>query len=222
MLMPVERAELLDDGCQRAAPGGQRTTGRHLLDTVADVLELLIEVLDGDRASLVEEAPELCSRVDMPVVPSLGSDKDATAVSALLVQLQISVMLVTQQEPQLQWQFVEQGGHTGVIGARGCGEERGQRDPDITDRTDQMQLPPVDTAVPAELGRGRLRADAAMRHVAGLPILRMLDAATGRQHGAIDGCGACYTQPLCAGKAAGSPAKRCFQVRLIYDQVSDK
>ena len=58
MLKTIQQRQLIEqDGAQRKAAGVAQALRRYLTVAIEDALELLVEVLDGHRAQLMQDVP---------------------------------------------------------------------------------------------------------------------------------------------------------------------
>src|SRR5437764_4780347 len=94
VLMALEQTQLIDkDGAQGKTLGGHQAARGDLLMPVKDALELLVEVLDGHRARLVQDAADLDPRVSVWIRATRGGDQHAAAPHTQVLQGGIAVVL---------------------------------------------------------------------------------------------------------------------------------
>src|SRR5690348_144673 len=83
MLEAVEQGQLIDeDGAEGEALGADEAPGRHRAVRVEDALELAVEVLDRERAQLMEDATDLDAVVGVRVGTPAGGDQEAVGAEA--------------------------------------------------------------------------------------------------------------------------------------------
>lgn len=128
MLEPIQQGELIDkDGPQGEPLCVDQALGRHLVVAIEDAFELLIEVLDGCGAQLVEDATHFFPNIGMGIRPILRDDQEAVRGLPGLADVGRIVVNVTQQIADGCWQFLNEGwGHLIVrLVGRGEGSRRG-------------------------------------------------------------------------------------------------
>jgi hypothetical protein len=138
-----------------------------------DGLEMLIEVLVGHGAQLVEDASDFDASIGVRVSSSLGGDQKpllVAMVEACLPDVGRVVVDVSEHEARLIWQLLDQGRSHLVVCCVGGGEPSGQRNPNLTDADGQVQLPPVNPPMPARLGPVSLGVYGCVRYNAGLLV----------------------------------------------------
>ena len=151
--MPLEQGQLVDkDRTEGKTAGGDQAAGGHLAMALEDAFELLIEILNGDRASFMQDPADFYPVIGVWVCPSGGRDHKATTPRTQLLQVGIAIMLVAQQKAEFQGQCLDQARSLQVIGSIGGGEGCGEGNPDARRRADQMQFPAIHSAVPARFG----------------------------------------------------------------------
>src|SRR5579872_6285636 len=92
-------------------------------------------------------------------------------------------------------QLVDQVERLLIIGYISWRQVGRQRDPDAGDRTNQVQFPTVDPAMPARLGPVGLGVNAGVRDDPGGAVALVPDASFGAKHRAIDSDGASTVLP---------------------------
>src|SRR5947208_14987829 len=109
MLEAVEQGQLVkEDGAQGEASGPVEAACGHRAVGVEDALELAVEVLDGERAQLVEDAADLDAVVGVRVGAATGGDQDAAGAEAVVADGRVVVVGVAEDDARVEWQLVEQ------------------------------------------------------------------------------------------------------------------
>src|SRR3712207_1147725 len=109
MLEAGEQGELVDeDGAEGEALGAGQAAGGHRAVGVEDALELAVEVLDGVRAELVEDAADLDASVGVGVAATPGGDQEAAGAGAVVADDRVVVVRVAEDDAGLEGQLVEQ------------------------------------------------------------------------------------------------------------------
>src|SRR3954454_18498631 len=116
----VEQGELIDeDGAEGEASGADEATGWDRAVHVEDALELAVEVLDGVRAQLMEDATDLDAVVGVWVGAPAGGDQEAAGPSAVVADGRVVVEGVSEDEARLGRGLVEQPWGRLVVGGVG-------------------------------------------------------------------------------------------------------
>ena len=104
VLEAVEQGELVEeDGAEGEAAGpGEAARGDGAVG-VEDALELAVEVLDGERAELVEDAADLDAVVGVRVGAPAGGDQEAAGAEAMVADGRVVVVGVAEDEPRVEW-----------------------------------------------------------------------------------------------------------------------
>src|SRR6185436_16648068 len=96
----MKQGQLIDEhGAERKALGADQATRRDRAVDIEDPLELFVEVLDGERAELVEHAADLDTVVGVGIGAATGRDQEAVGVSTGLVERRVLIAGVTEDEP---------------------------------------------------------------------------------------------------------------------------
>ena len=99
MLKAVEQGELIDKhGAEHPTLGRDETPRGHLAVGIKDGFELLVEVLNGVGAELVEEAPHLDPVILMRLGAALGRGQAQPASGAVVPQRGVIIAGVAQQK----------------------------------------------------------------------------------------------------------------------------
>lgn len=131
MLIAIEQGELIDeDGAQSKALGVAQPFGRDRAMDAEDALEMLVEVLHGQRAEFVEDTTNLDTTIGMGIRPTTGGDQDVVLLITELPEFRIVVVDITQDIADLGREFTDEGGSLLVVGPIGRSEGGGQGDPD--------------------------------------------------------------------------------------------
>ena len=185
----MPEGELVEqDGPQGEAPRLAEATGGDVAQTAENSLELAIKVLDGMGAELMENATHLDPIVGMGIGGAFGGDQQPAVSFDQGGQGRVVVVLVAQNGRDLLRQRSQQHRGVLIVGDVGRSESGGHGQPDgVPDGDHQMQLPPIDSPVPARFGPVGLGVNARMRHKARLALLLVPDAAAGTQHRRVEG-----------------------------------
>src|SRR5919199_4925717 len=117
MLLPIPQRQLVHENrTQGEAPGVGQPLRRHLPMPIEDPFELLVEVLNRDRAQLVEDPPHFHPIVGMWVAPRLRRHQTALVLLTLLTQRRRIVVLVAQDEAHLSRDATQQAWRNLTIG----------------------------------------------------------------------------------------------------------
>src|SRR3954470_13879714 len=104
----MEQGELIDEhGAEGEAAGAHEPAGRDGAVGVEDALELAVEVLDGVRAELMEDAADLDAVVGVRVATTPGGDQEAVALGAVVADGRVVVVGVAEDEARRARQLVE-------------------------------------------------------------------------------------------------------------------
>src|SRR4051812_10796300 len=92
MFEAIEQGQLVDEhGAEGEALGAGEAAGRDRAVGVEDALELAVEVLDGVRAELVEDAADLDAVVGVRVLAPSGGDQEAAGPGAVVADGRVVV-----------------------------------------------------------------------------------------------------------------------------------
>ena len=95
--MPLEQGQLVHkDRTEGKTAGGDQAAGGHLAMALEDPFELLIEILNRDRAGFMQDPADFYPVIGVWVGSSYGCDHQATAPRTQLLQVGIVIMLVSQ------------------------------------------------------------------------------------------------------------------------------
>ena len=120
VLEPVEQGELIGEhGAEGEAPGADEAAGRDRAVHAEDALELAVEVLDGVRAELVEDAADLDAVVGVGIGAPAGGDQEAAGPGAAVADGRVVVVGVAEDEPRVEGYLVEQARGRLVVGGVG-------------------------------------------------------------------------------------------------------
>src|SRR5262245_8539766 len=120
--MPLEQGQLVyKDRTEGKTAGGYQAACGHLAMTLEDSFELLIEILNRERAGFMQDSADFYPIIGVWICPSCGGDHQATAPRTQLLQGGIAIMLVSQQKAEFQGQFRDQARGLQVIGSIGGG-----------------------------------------------------------------------------------------------------
>src|SRR5215204_3297452 len=228
-LMTVEQSQLVDQHRSEGETlGVDQPSCGHLSVHLEDGLEMLIEVLVGHAAQLVEDAPDFDAIVGVRVSSSFSGNQEPLlgASEACLSDVGGVVVNVSEYEAGLARQLLDEVGSYQVVCCVGGGEPSRQRNPNLTHGDGQMQLPPVHPPMPAALspvsfgvyGWGTLPAflsflchappfacKTVLSRATALPLLSQGLSISTRWH---------PRQPICSGKLSGKAFRRLWKVRL--------
>ena len=110
MFKSIEQHQLIDkDGAKSKSPGIDQPFCGYLTMYVKDALELLVEVLNRNRAQFVKDAAYLHANVSVRIGSWLGSHQIPSSALADLFHIRRIVMLITQNVAHFQRQFPQQG-----------------------------------------------------------------------------------------------------------------
>src|SRR5215217_922048 len=143
--MAVQESQLVDQHrSQSETLGVDPTLGRNLpVHLEEDGLEMLIEVLLGHAAQLVEDAPDFDAIIGVWVSSSFGGDQEPLGALVCLSDVGRVVVDVSEHEASLIWQLLDQVRSHLVVCRVGGGEPATKWDPNLTHADGQVQLPPV-------------------------------------------------------------------------------
>src|SRR5438105_3389441 len=97
MFIPIQQSELVDQhGAQRPAFCVGLSLGVYLVVCREDRFELLVKVLNRDRAQFMKDTPHFHTGSGMWVSAVLGRDQDAVSTLTMLLELGRVVMQVSQ------------------------------------------------------------------------------------------------------------------------------
>src|SRR5436305_14218077 len=90
VLVAVEQGELVDqEGSQGKALGSAESLGRHRAMHPEDALEMLVEVLHGQRPEFMEDPTDFNAAVGVGIRPTTGGDQDQVLLVTELSEIRI-------------------------------------------------------------------------------------------------------------------------------------
>src|SRR5918993_1419195 len=187
--MTVEESQLVDQHrSQSKTLGVGQSPGGNLPVYLEDSLEMLVEILVGHAAQLVEDASDFDASIGVWVSSSFGGDqKPLLGAFPRLPDVGRVVVDVSEYEARLIWQLLDQvRGHL-VVCCVGGSEPSRQRNPNLTDGYGQVQLPTVHPAVPAALGPVSLGVYCCMGYLARFLVFLVPHSAFCLQNGTVEG-----------------------------------
>src|ERR671913_819443 len=229
-LMTVEQSQLVDQHRSEGETlGVDQPSCGHLSVHLEDGLEMLIEVLVGHAAQLVEDAPDFDAIVGVRVSSSFSGNQEPLlgASEACLSDVGGVVVNVSEYEAGLVRQLLDEVGSYQVVCCVGGGEPSRQRNPNLTHGDGQMQLPPVHPPMPAALSPVSFGVYGCMGHLACFVVFLVPHSTFCLQNGAVEGYSSSLLsqglsistrwrprQPICSGKLSGKAFRRLSKVRL--------
>ena len=231
--MTVEESQLVDQHrSQSETLSADQSSGGNLPVHLEDGLEMLVEVLVGHGAQLVEDASDFDAIIGVRVSSSFGGDHKPLGALACLPDVGRVVVDVSEHEAGFLWQLLDEvQGHLVVCGVGG-GEPGTKRDPNLTVGDGQVQLPPVHPPVPARFGPSGLGVYGCVRYNARFSALLCLSLVPHPtfclQSGTVESHRSSPTLPglehfhqvasqsadLCSGSFSGRAFRRLSKVRL--------
>src|SRR3954470_4700758 len=186
--MAVEQSQLVNEHRSKSETlGVDQSLGGNLPVHLEDGLEMLVEVLVGHAAQLVEDASDFDAIIGVRVSSSFGGDQKPLGAFACLPDVGRVVVDVSEHEAGFFWQLLEQvWGHL-VVRRVGGSEPGRKRDPNPTDGDGQVQLPPIYPPVPSALGPAGFGIYGSMRHYASFSVFLVPHSAFCPQSGAVEG-----------------------------------
>src|SRR5918994_3326854 len=193
-LMAVEQSQLVDQHRSKSESCCvDEPSGGDLPVQLEDGLEMLVEVLVGHAAQLVEDAPDFDAIVGVRVSPSFSGNQKPLPFSAMVAagfsDVGGVVVDVSEHEAGILGQLLDEVGSHRVVRRVSGGEPGRQRNPDPTDGDGQVQLPAVDPPVPTRLGPVGLGVYCCMGHLARFLVFLVPHPAFCPQSGGVEGYG---------------------------------
>src|SRR5829696_4332339 len=189
-LMTVEQSQLVDQHRSEGETlGVDQPSCGHLSVHLEDGLEMLIEVLVGHAAQLVEDAPDFDAIVGVRVTSSFSGNQEPLlgASEACLSDVGRVVVDVSEYEAHLVRQLLDEVGSYQVVCCVGGSEHSRQRNPNLTHGDGQMQLPPVHPPMPAALSPVSFGVYGCMGHLACFLVFVVPHSTFCLQNGAVEG-----------------------------------
>jgi hypothetical protein len=188
----VEKRQLINEHCAQHEPAScaQASCGYAAM-SIEDTLELLVEVLDSQRTSLVQYPAHLDTGVSVRVGMSLtitGGHQHNPSLSAQPVKVRVGIVDIAQQEAQCSRQFTDKSrGFLIVCGVSGS-KNSSQWYPYRRCGGYQVQLPAVNPTVPAGLGPMSLSVNGCVGNLTTQAMLLVPYPTKGSEYRAVNGC----------------------------------
>src|SRR5262245_36428660 len=169
--MLIEQDQLIQDyGSQGQQLRPLQALDRHLDAPLKDILEQAIEGFNGLRPQLMKDLAHFYPAIAMRMGPASSRHQFPTSSLALVPQLGIVVMGVTQHVAHLPRQLVQQDRGDLIVPPIRNGQLGSQRDPHHAYGDSEVQLPPIPPAMPARFAPPGLSINRGMRADALLPM----------------------------------------------------
>lgn len=148
----IEDGQLIHkNGTEDEAAGSGQAFGRNWAMNIEDGFEMLIEVLNCNGTSFVQDFTHFHTSIAMRiriVLARMRSDQHTTSLLTEALKSLVKVMLIDEQEAQILGQFSNQRRGLLIVCRIGSGKICSQRQPSaIGHRNDGMKFPAVDPAM---------------------------------------------------------------------------